>query len=112
MKSTNRFLQRIKSQKEISNLFRCGKYWKNSLFTIIFVLNNRQFDRMAVLVSKKNGIAVVRNRIKRIAREVFFNSIVAGPPFYDILICPRYSSSEKLKRLKEKYETWRSSIKK
>ncbi len=112
MNYTFHSLQKIKSEKEISSLLRSGRRWKSSLFTLVFRPNSNTFDRVAILVSKKNGSAVVRNRIKRVLREIFRNIRVENPQYFDILICPHYSSSVRSKDLKEIYESWRVKLKK
>lgn len=109
---TFHLLQKIKSKKEISSLLRSGRRWRCSLFTLVFRLNSNTFDRVAILVSKKNGSAIVRNRIKRVLREIFRNTRVENPPYFDILIRPHYSSTVKSKDLKEIYESWRVKVKK
>lgn len=98
---------RIKKQGEISSLFKIGKRWKCNAFSILYIDNDNGYDRMAVIVSKRNGNAVNRNLIKRRYREIFRKTINDTPPFYDILICPRNSSFIDNNILIEKYERWR-----
>ncbi len=106
-----RYLQRIKRETEIYSLLQSGVRWKCSLFKLVFRENSEKFDKFAVLVSKRHGSAVQRNRIKRVFREIFYNTKVNESPFYDILICPHHSSSLPAKSAKEKYRTWRKKLK-
>jgi ribonuclease P protein component len=103
-------LQKIKNEKEISSLLRKGQRSRKSHFTLIYRKNTNTFDRAAILVSKKNGTAVTRNRIKRVLREIFRKTKIDNPPYYDILICPHYSFPVKTKVLKEVYESWRVKL--
>ena len=99
--------QRIKNEKEIFSLLKTGKRRAYGLFTIIYRKSSSTFDRVAIIVSKKNGSAVFRNKVKRIFREVFRSTRVESPPFFDILICPHCSSSVSVEKTREKYTQWR-----
>jgi len=56
---------------------------------ILHLPNNLDYSRMAVVVSKKHGKAVVRNKIKRWARELFRRNkqLISQPR--DIIFIPR-----------------------
>ena len=66
-----RYASRIKRSQDISTLFKIGKRWEGKRFTIIYHQNEIQHTRLAVLVSKTIGNAIVRNQVKRNFREVF-----------------------------------------
>ncbi len=82
-------------------------------FTIIYKSNELQYDRFGVLVSRRIGNAVQRNRVKRIFRELFRQNIYRNPPFFDILIQPRpgsdFSNAEVMKGC---FNKWQESQKK
>ncbi len=78
--------QKIKSRKDIIFLLKTCNKVSYSSFNIFYKINNLNDDRLAVLVSRKIGNAVKRNKIKRITREVFRKEIKRNPPFIDILI--------------------------
>jgi ribonuclease P protein component len=80
---------RIKKKEEISFLFRNGKQWRYPNVSFYAKENNKQHDRVAVLVGRDLGNAVTRNAIKRLFRELFRIHKRIQPPFYDILIRPR-----------------------
>jgi ribonuclease P protein component len=81
--------QIISSKKEISFLFKNGNKWKSEYLDILYFKNNLFQDRYAITVSKKNGNAVKRNRIKRIIREVIRKNKRKDPPFYDFIFLTR-----------------------
>jgi len=77
---------KIKKKSEIQFLLRnCIRIKENS-FNIFYKTNEENHDRFCVLVSRKVGNAVTRNKIKRTCREVFRKEIRRNPPFLDILI--------------------------
>jgi len=102
--------KRIKSEKQISALFKSGRRWKGDHFTVIYHETGGSFDKAAVIVSKKCGNAVQRNRIKRVFREVFRTAQKCGPPFYDMLLCPQADNAAGSKVLQGLYESWRKRL--
>ena len=104
--------KKIKSKKEIGLLLKKGTRWRCDHFTLVFKKNTLYFDRMAVLVSKKIGSAHTRNYVKRIFREIFRQTILVDPPYFDIVICPKKPITVKFGQLKQVYEKWRLKGKK
>lgn len=80
--------KKIKRKSEISRLFKSGQRWESGSFVLIYERNNLPYDRFGVMVSRKIGNAVKRNRVKRVFREVYRRNIRQSPPFFDILIKP------------------------
>jgi ribonuclease P protein component len=80
--------QKISRKKDISKIFKTGKKWKSDSLCIFYNQNRLYKDRCAVIVSRKNGNAVKRNRIKRILREAFRKNKRTRPPFFDFLFKP------------------------
>ncbi len=64
-------LERIRKKKNFLVLYRNGKRYKGKYFNLIYLSNALNFSRMAVVVSKKIGNAVKRNKVKRWMRILF-----------------------------------------
>ena len=61
-------------------------------FLIVWESNNCGTPRFGITASKKNGCAVIRNRIKRFCREVFRSHRMSLPPV-DINVIARRESA-------------------
>jgi ribonuclease P protein component len=100
---------RLKKQKDIANLVRNGKRFNGNIFLVFYEKNNIRQDRFNVLVSRKNGGAVERVRIKRIYREAYINTEVENESiFYDILLRPDIKSEHNFGKILELYGKWRN----
>jgi len=64
---------RIKKNEEFQAVFKKGKSFANKQF-VIYVLRKEEHPhfRIGLSVSKKIGNAVMRNKIKRYIREIFY----------------------------------------
>lgn len=63
--------ERIRKRNDFLSLYKKGKRYRGKYFNLIYFSNNLSFSRMAVVVSKKIGNAVKRNKIKRWMRSLF-----------------------------------------
>lgn len=64
--------QRIYRSAEYQTILKTGIKAGDRFFRIAATRNPRQSNpRLGIVVSKKVGIAVIRNRIKRMVREIF-----------------------------------------
>lgn len=104
--------QRIRSRAEIGEILRSGIRWRCSDFGVVYRANDVAYDRFAVLVSKRHGNAVVRNRTKRIYREVFRQSTESKAPHLDILFRPAYQRAvhSRVSDIARRYEQWRAHV--
>ena len=62
---------RLSKREDFKRVFQCGKSVANREF-VCYTFHNPEVERfrMGVSVSKKIGNAVIRNRVKRLIREV------------------------------------------
>ncbi len=63
--------RRLKRSREVIEVFKRGKRRETPFFSLLIRRNNLGYDRLAVVVNKKYGSAVERNRVKRQIREIF-----------------------------------------
>jgi ribonuclease P protein component len=63
--------ERIRKKKDFLVLYKRGNRYRGRYFNLVYLPNNQAFSRMAVVVSKKVGNAVIRNKIKRWTRDLF-----------------------------------------
>ncbi|MFZ3590515.1 ribonuclease P protein component [Bacillus sp. DJP31] len=86
---------RIKKNKDFQEVFGRGKSTANRQF-VIYVVNRPEQDhyRVGLSVSKKIGNAVMRNRIKRLIRQVVleFSDVLRSGK--DIVIIARKPTAE------------------
>jgi ribonuclease P protein component len=76
---------RLSRKKDIDAVFANGSRAGNSVLTVLAVRNpvNAEISRICAAVSKKNGNAVVRNRLKRLIREAWRLNRQDFPAGYD-----------------------------
>lgn len=67
-------LSSIKKKQIIKSIFGCGKVFDTTLFKFYYIFSDCKDIKYALSVSKKLGIAVKRNRAKRIVRAVLRDS--------------------------------------
>lgn len=83
--------------REFEKVFHEGKVFKNTMVVLYVVPNNQQISRLGLVVSKKVGNAVRRNRAKRLLREVYrLNKHILTTPV-DIIAIARHPFSSDLK---------------
>lgn len=109
MKNSYKLAFRLKRQKDIANLIRNGKRYKCNIFVVFYEENNLVCDRFNVLVSRKNGGAVERVRVKRIYREAYINTEIENEQvFYDILVRPAINCTHNFGDILQNYGKWRN----
>ncbi len=63
----------LKKNYEFKNLFSKGKFFYGKYIHIYIKKTNSKYNRLGIAISKKQGKAVYRNRIKRLIRENYKN---------------------------------------
>jgi ribonuclease P protein component len=79
--------QRIRRRAEFQQIYKHGTRVSSRYYTLFIQPNRLAIGRLGVAATRKLGGAVVRNRAKRLVREVFRRSGIA--PGFDIIVVPR-----------------------
>jgi len=88
--SRTRYL--LRNSADIRLVFKEGKRTSCQLFTLLYRRNDLDHTRVGVVVGKKLGGAVWRNRSKRRFRELARLSLGRMPAGLDLLILPKRES--------------------
>ena len=62
---------KLLKKREFDSVFKKGRRFRGGRIELIYLPNGLDGSRLGLVVPKKVGKAVVRNRIKRILREIF-----------------------------------------
>ncbi len=81
--------ERIRSAKDFTSLYKNGGRFRGRYFTLVYRTNELGFSRLAVVVSRKVGPAVVRNMVKRRMREIFRRNKTAIARPTDLIVIAR-----------------------
>lgn len=96
--------ERIRKKKEFLLLYHKGRRYRGQYFNLIYLPNQLAFSRMAVVVSRKIGKAVVRNKIKRRMRELFRrNKSILTHSLDILLVAKKNIESASWSELREHY---------
>jgi ribonuclease P protein component len=79
--------ERVRRRAEYQQIYDRGTKVHSRSFTLFRFPNGLETGRLGIAATRKLGGAVVRNRAKRLVREVFRRNKLA--PGFDIVIVPR-----------------------
>lgn len=82
-------LERIRKKKDFISLYRNGSRFRGPYFNLVYCPNSLGYSRLAVVVSKKVGPSVTRNRVKRRLRDLFRRNKRLLPGPLDMIIVTR-----------------------
>jgi len=80
----------LKSSGDIERVKKTGRRLQTSLFNLVSCRPEKPHARVGVIVGKRLGGAVIRNRAKRIFRELARQSRRQLTPGCDMLIFPKH----------------------
>jgi ribonuclease P protein component len=80
-------VDRIRRRPDFERVYSQGARISGRFMTVFVLRTGLSQTRLGVAATRKLGGAVVRNRAKRLARELFRRQKIAGG--YDIVIVPR-----------------------
>ncbi len=80
-------IQRIRRHADYQSVYEHGSRISGRYYTLFSKPNGLPVGRLGVAATKRLGGAVVRNRAKRLIREVFRRNDIA--PGFDIVVVPR-----------------------
>lgn len=78
---------RVRKRPEFERAYETGTRVHGDLMTVFFVSNDLQRSRLGIAATRKLGPAVVRNKAKRLAREVFRRHRLQSG--VDVVVVPR-----------------------
>ncbi|MBD3420044.1 MAG: ribonuclease P protein component [Chitinivibrionales bacterium] len=102
---------RLCQKNDIRNVLKSGRKARLGFFIVSCVPNSFQFDRYGIILSRKHGNAVRRNRIKRIYREILRKNKIMQAPYFDILIRPLYGKKIEYRCILKEYSEWLKKLK-
>ena len=91
-----KIINRVKKYREFKEIINLRRFKRNELYTVYFRKNDFGYARIGILVSKKNGIAVQRVKIKRQVRAILDKNIDYKNNALDIIviISKKYKTDE------------------
>jgi ribonuclease P protein component len=80
--------EHIRKREDFERIYSSGHRHSGRLMTMFVSFNGRAGARLGIAATRKMGSAVVRNRAKRLVRELFRHHKPAGG--FDIVVVPRH----------------------
>lgn len=92
----------IKKNTQFQEIYNTNKKYFGKYLIVYIIKNNLTYSRIGVVASKKTGNAVIRNRIKRLFREVFRKNIENLKNNFDIILIAKKITGENISDIKYK----------
>jgi ribonuclease P protein component len=86
--------ERLRHPREFRQVFRHGQKLVTPIFILHILPTSAPRSRLGMAVSKRVGNAVVRNRVKRLIRELFRQHKAALQPTCDMVFVARRRAAE------------------
>jgi ribonuclease P protein component len=80
-------VERVRRRADYQRVYERGTKSQSKLLTLFTLSNNLPFGRLGIAATRKLGGAVVRNKAKRLIREVFRRNKLA--PGFDVVVIPK-----------------------
>jgi len=101
----------LRERKVFKQAFSSGRKLESKYFQIAYAVNKQGNRRVAVVIGRKFGKAVLRNKIRRRIKETYRLNMEKFPSYTDYIIRPREASKyvsfcelrDNLLQLLEKY---------
>ena len=102
MVSNTRFpkLVRLRKKAEFDRVFTGGVWARNQIVRIAGYRNQDHVTRLGLVVSRRVGNAIARNRWKRLIREAFRLAFSELPNNLDLLVIPIQSNPPPLEAIR------------
>ena len=108
-RATLRRRERLRGAAGVGAVLRSGRRWDCPRLRVIWRANGAGYDRLGVVVSRAAGNAVLRNRMRRVLRDVFRTNKAAAAPFNDIVLIARGPADVGRGELEQEYRRWRDA---
>ena len=86
---------RLKKRKDFQRVFDRGRFINSDLISVRFLANRTDDTRVGFIVSKKvSKMAVLRNKVKRMLREIIRENMVRIKKGFDMIITAKSGISK------------------